>query len=57
MRGNTCAHFMNVLSTVNALPQMSADVQGMISIMFVGKGSLEKAFLRDIFQVQKEKVW
>jgi len=41
LRGNTCAHEMNVLSTAECLPRTPSDVNNMISIVFIGTAKLD----------------
>ncbi|KLO07133.1 hypothetical protein SCHPADRAFT_801810, partial [Schizopora paradoxa] len=55
--GNTCAHELNVASTARVLPRTPADVNGMLSIAFIGNSKYKKACLRQIFQIRKAKVW
>ena len=57
LHGNTCAHDMNVLSTVSVLPRTPADVNGMLSVVFVGAGKFEKKSLQNMFRIRKHKVW
>lgn len=48
---------MNVVSTASVLLQTPSDVNGFISIVFVGSGTLNPADLGPAFRVQKKKVW
>ncbi len=57
LRGNTCAHPMNVSSTIRVLPRIPSDVCGMLSVVFIGRASLSEAHKRRMFRVRKEKVW
>lgn len=57
LRGNTCAHEMNILSTVNKLPRAPVDVNDMLSVVFVGDCIPEGSKLQEIFFVRREKVW
>ncbi len=57
LRGNTCAHQMNVSSTVKVLPRTPADVCGMLSVVFIGNTSLADVHKRQLFRVRKLKVW
>ena len=49
--GNTCAHEMNVLSTATVLPHTVADINGMLTIMFMGAGKFEPCCLTQMFTI------
>jgi hypothetical protein len=36
LHGNTCAHETNVSSTAKVLPRMPSDMNGMLSVVFIG---------------------
>ena len=55
--GNTCAHEMNVVSTASVLPRTPADVNGMLSIVFIGPGKFKPENLGPLFKIRKRKVW
>lgn len=55
--GNTCAHEMNVISTVTALPRTPGDINSMISIIFVGKKKFDPGRMGNMLRIRKEKVW
>jgi hypothetical protein len=55
--GNTCAHDMNVVSTASVLPRTPADVNGMLSIIFVGPGKFNPAKVATVFRVRKRMIW
>ena len=55
--GNTCAHEMNVLSTASVLPRTVADVNDMLTVVFVGAGKFDPNTLRQYFEIRKRKVW
>ncbi len=57
--GNTCAHEMNIISTAKVLPRTPADVNGSLSVVFVGRLSEEKKIRisKYMFRVRKSKVW
>jgi hypothetical protein len=57
LHGNTCAHDMNTTSTASVLPRTPADVNGMLSVVFVGAKKLEPKSLGKMFRVRKKKVW
>jgi len=57
LNGNTCAHEMNVISTASVLPRTPADINGMLSIVFVGPGKFDPKSLEYVFRVRKNKVW
>ena len=55
--GNTCAHDMNVVSTASVLPRTSADINGMLSVVFIGPGKFNPDCLGPMFKIRKHKVW
>ena len=55
--GNTCAHDVNVFSTASKLPITPDDVTGLISVVFICPGKYSKECLKQIFHVQKHKIW
>ncbi|KAG1768401.1 hypothetical protein EDD22DRAFT_732971, partial [Suillus occidentalis] len=55
--GNTCAHETNLLSIVKVLPCTPADINGMLTIVFVGATKLDVKSLRSLFHVCKQAVW
>lgn len=57
LHGNTCAHNMNIISTASVLPRTPTDINGMLSIVFIGAGKLKMEFLQHMLRVQKHKVW
>lgn len=57
LRGNTCAHKMNIVQTALSLPRAPADVNGMISVVFLGSEKLDDNRLQEIFYVRREKVF
>lgn len=57
LRGNTCAHEMNMVSTAKALPRAPTDINDMLSVVFLGPQKLDEAKLKTIFYVRRQKVW
>ncbi|KAJ8591573.1 hypothetical protein M405DRAFT_734807, partial [Rhizopogon salebrosus TDB-379] len=55
--GNTCAHDMNVVSTVSVLPRTPADINGFISVVFVGPEKFDPKKFATLFRVRKHKIW
>ncbi|KAG2106190.1 uncharacterized protein F5147DRAFT_761758, partial [Suillus discolor] len=55
--GNTCAHDMNVVSTALVLPRTPADVNGLLSVIFVGPGKFDPAKAGTVFRVRKHMIW
>lgn len=55
--GNTCAHDMNIVSTMLVLPQTPADIKGMLSVVFVGTQKLKPEQLKSMFTIRKDKVF
>lgn len=56
-KGNTCAHDMNVSSTAAVLPRTPADINGHISVVFLGSAPYKDACLKSVFFIRKHKVW
>lgn len=54
--GNTCAHDMNVVSTASVLPRTPADINGFLSVIFVGPGKFDPRHLGPTFRVRKRKI-
>ncbi|PBK58904.1 hypothetical protein ARMSODRAFT_899971, partial [Armillaria solidipes] len=55
--GNTCAHDVNLVSTVNVLPRTPSDIKDMLSVIFVGPRQSIKSCLKTLFYFRKKKVW
>ncbi|KAG1876577.1 hypothetical protein DFJ58DRAFT_712827 [Suillus subalutaceus] len=55
--GNTCAHEMNTVSTASVLPRMPSDVNGFLSVIFIGPEQFDPSRLRTFFRVRKHKIW
>ncbi|KAG1886375.1 uncharacterized protein F5891DRAFT_968560, partial [Suillus fuscotomentosus] len=55
--GNVCAHEMNVVSTASVLPRTPANINGLLSIVFVGPGRFKPDQLGPMFRVCKNKIW
>ncbi|KAF8532150.1 hypothetical protein JB92DRAFT_3080770 [Gautieria morchelliformis] len=55
--GNTCTHDMNIISVADTLPRSPADLNSMLSIVFVGRGKLDLSKLGTLFHICKAKVW
>lgn len=55
--GNTCAHQMNIQSTVDVLPRTPSDILDILTVVWVGTSSYQQACLKKVFQIRKEKVW
>ncbi|KAF8461303.1 hypothetical protein JB92DRAFT_2570416, partial [Gautieria morchelliformis] len=55
--GNTCAHDINILSVADTLPRTPADLNGMLSVVFFGRGKLDLSKLGTLFHIRKAKVW
>ncbi|KAJ3554887.1 hypothetical protein NP233_g12331 [Leucocoprinus birnbaumii] len=56
LHGNTCAHEMNVISTATVLPRTPADINDMLSIVFIGAKKPDSKSLKHIFRVRKQKI-
>ena len=57
LHGNTCAHEMNIISTATVLPRTPADINGMLSVVFVGAGKFEIKSMQKMFRIRKKKVY
>ncbi|KAF9648667.1 hypothetical protein BDM02DRAFT_3073707, partial [Thelephora ganbajun] len=55
--GNTCAHEMNVSSTVTVLPLTPSDVNDLLSIVFIGSRKFKPEYLGNMYRIRKSKVW
>ncbi|PPQ75657.1 hypothetical protein CVT26_001814 [Gymnopilus dilepis] len=55
--GNTCAHDMNIVSTAEVLPRTPDNVNGMLSVVFIGPGKYKADCLKHMFSVRKAKIW
>ncbi|KAG1759230.1 hypothetical protein EDD22DRAFT_782835 [Suillus occidentalis] len=55
--GNTCVHDMNIMSTASVLPQAPADINGFLSIIFVGPQKFDLKHMGTLFCVRKQKIW
>lgn len=58
LRGNTCAHPMNLFHNATSLPWAPADLNDLISIIFVGSRRLRKEELTKLtpYLVRKQKI-
>ena len=55
--GNTCAHEMNVSSTATVLPRAPSDVNGLLSVVFIGPSKFKPEYLGNMYRIRKSKVW
>ncbi|KAG1808799.1 hypothetical protein EV424DRAFT_1350231 [Suillus variegatus] len=53
LHGNTCTHETNIISTVNVLPCTPADINGMLSVIFIGPDKMYPQSLNTIFHIHK----
>ncbi|KAG1887635.1 hypothetical protein F4604DRAFT_1570836, partial [Suillus subluteus] len=51
---NICAHEMSVVSMSSVLPRTPADINGLLSIVFVGPGKFKPDQFDPIFRVRKD---
>lgn len=56
LHGNTCVHNLNVVSTVSVLPHTIADINDLISIVFIGPGKMKTKDLGHMFRIRKHMV-
>ena len=54
--GNTCAHDLNVVSTVSVLPRTPDHVNQMLLVVFIGPGKYENECLKNMFHIRERKV-
>ncbi len=57
LHGNTCAHEMNIVSTASVLPWAPTDINGILSIVFIGAGKLKLDSLKHMLRVRKKVIW
>jgi len=55
--GNTCAHEMNMGSTAAVLPRAPPDVNGLLSVIFIGPSKFKPEYLGNMYRIRKAKVW
>ena len=55
--GNTCAHEMNVSSTATVLPRAPSDVNGLLTMIFIGPSKFKPEYLGNMYKIRKSKVW
>jgi len=55
--GNTCAHNMNTVSVASVLPRTPADVNGFLSVVFIGPNKFNPSKAGALFRVRKRKIW
>ena len=55
--GNTCTHEMNVGSTAAVLPHAPPDVNGLLSVVFIGPSKFKPKYLGNMYRIWKAKVW
>ncbi|KAG2126869.1 uncharacterized protein EDB93DRAFT_1070909, partial [Suillus bovinus] len=49
--GNTCAHDMNVMSTASVLPRTPADINGFLSVVFIGPDKFDPKRMGTLFRI------
>ncbi|KAG1781404.1 hypothetical protein EV702DRAFT_963136, partial [Suillus placidus] len=54
---NTCAHEMNMVSTAAVLPRTPTDVNGFLSVIFIGPKKFDPKRFGSLFRVCKQKIW
>lgn len=55
--GNTCAHEMNTVSTATVLPRTPTDVNGFLSVVFIGPKKFDPKRMGTLFRVRRQKIW
>ncbi|KIJ26337.1 hypothetical protein M422DRAFT_272624 [Sphaerobolus stellatus SS14] len=48
---------MNFLSTAESLPRAPAEVNGMLSVVFVSQAKFDPSKIGDVFAVRNQKIW
>jgi len=48
---------MNLVSTASVLPRTPVDINGMLSVVFIGPGKFKPNCLGAMFKICKQKVW
>jgi hypothetical protein len=46
-----------MLSTASVLPWTPADINGLLSVVFIGPGKFDRRVLGTVFQVHRSKIW
>jgi hypothetical protein len=55
--GNVCAHEMNLVSTADKLPRTPQDINGSISVVFIGPEKFKADVIHKLFRIRRNKVW
>ncbi|KAG2108181.1 uncharacterized protein F5147DRAFT_577018, partial [Suillus discolor] len=55
--GNTCAHEMNTMLTATVLPRTPTDVNGFLSVVFIGPEKFDPMRMGTLFRVRRQKIW
>ncbi|KAJ7889005.1 hypothetical protein B0H13DRAFT_1626887 [Mycena leptocephala] len=55
--GNVCAHEMNIVNTATELPQTPQDINGSISVVFIGPKKFKADAINKLFRIRRDKVW
>ncbi|KAJ7844579.1 hypothetical protein B0H14DRAFT_2358506 [Mycena olivaceomarginata] len=55
--GNVCAHEMNIVSTATVLPRTPQDINGCISVVFIGPDKFKADAICKLFSIRRDKVW
>ncbi|KAK0441718.1 uncharacterized protein EV420DRAFT_1219265, partial [Desarmillaria tabescens] len=48
---NTCAHDVNLVSTISVLPRTPSDIKDMLSVIFVGQHQSVRSCLKTMFYI------
>ncbi|KAJ7937785.1 hypothetical protein B0H13DRAFT_1500425, partial [Mycena leptocephala] len=54
--GNVCAHEMNIVNTATELPQTPQDINGSISVVFIGPKKFKADAINKLFRIRRDKV-
>jgi len=55
--GNTCTHEMNTVSMASVLPCTPTDVNGFLSVVFIGPEKFNPNRMGSLFRVRRQKIW
>jgi hypothetical protein len=55
--GNVCAHEMNIVNTATELPCTPQDINGSISVVFIGPEKFKADAIHKLFRIRRDKVW
>ncbi|KAF8217876.1 hypothetical protein K438DRAFT_1495833, partial [Mycena galopus ATCC 62051] len=54
--GNVCVHEMNIVNTATELPRTPQDIDGCISVVFIGLEKFKADAINKLFRIRRDKV-